>query len=98
MNASDLPHCVNGSSAATEELFKIDDLGQDLSTADSGLGQDKDLADQMSELDFGRDQNEINNNSDEESFDIVQLKVNFTLLSIKCNNVSPTFYFHLKFL
>jgi hypothetical protein len=60
------------------EQFNIDDLGQDVqSTADSGQldRQDKDLADQMTELDIGHDQNEMNNNSDEESFDIVELKV-----------------------
>ena len=62
------------------EQFNIDDLGgQDVqSTADPGQldRQDKDLPDQMSELDIGHDdQNGINNNSDEESFDIVQLKV-----------------------
>ena len=62
------------------EQFNIDDLGgQDVqSTADPGQldRQDKDLPDQMSELDIGQDdQNEMNNNSDEESFDIVQLKV-----------------------
>ena len=62
------------------EQFNIDDLGgQDVqSTADPGQldRQDKDLPDQMSELDIGQDdQNGINNNSDEESFDIVQLKV-----------------------
>jgi len=61
------------------EQFNIDDLGgQDVqSTADPGQldRQDKDLPDQMSELDIGQDdQNGINNNSDEESFDIVQLK------------------------
>jgi p70 ribosomal S6 kinase len=84
MNKPKLPQCTHAAASTSEDLFKIDDLGSGLdhshpnlskqnSSSEEQEAEDNDLVDQV-QANLGFTEAEINNNSDEEAFDIVQLK------------------------